>query len=240
MQAVIDIGNTKVKAGFFDGYSFLEKHEIHTLKQLDALLASHKVRQVGLGCVGEDSLGIARWLSEGDFLVYPISYASKMPVKIEYKTPKTLGTDRIAGAVGAWEMCHSAVLVVDFGTCITYDFVNNDAEYLGGAISPGVNLRLKAMGAFTANLPRLRHQGFPPLLGQSTETCMQSGVVHGVLFEVRQMIEAYAHELGDFQLIFTGGAAFFFEKKLKAKIFVRPNLILEGLNTILLSNVQTN
>ncbi len=239
MQLVIDIGNSKTKVGYFEGTNFLKKEEIDSLASFQKIFGKTPPKHIVIGKVGVDRAAVISWLQQKNVSFFWVDSMTRTPLKILYKSPHTLGVDRIAAAVGAWvTFLHKAVLVIDLGSCITYDLVTANGEYLGGAISPGIYLRYKAMSTFTANLPALKFDGFPPLIGRSTEECMQSGVVNGVLFEIEKMIEAYRKEIGDFEVILTGGDSNFFESKIKANIFVNQNLILEGLNTILLSNVS--
>lgn len=239
MQLVIDIGNSKTKVGYFKGTKLLEKEEVNSLVGLQSIIQKKKPDHIGIGKVGKDKEAILSWLGQNEIDYFLINSDTKIPLKNLYKTPETLGVDRLAAAVGAWyKFLKKAVLVIDLGTCITYDVVNSEAEYLGGGISPGMHLRYKAMSSFTTGLPELEFSKFPPLIGRSTAECMHTGVIHGILYELEKMIEEYKKEVGSLEIVLTGGDSKFFESKLKANIFANQNLILEGLNTILLSNVS--
>ncbi len=128
--------------------------------------------------------------------------------------------------------------MVDAGTCINYEFIDKNGHYLGGAISPGVTMRFEAMHKFTARLPLVHLNNNVLMIGNSTETCMQSGVLHGALAEVDGTIEKYIANYPGLVVILCGGDAAIFENRLKHRIFVAPDLILKGLNSILLYNVS--
>ena len=128
------------------------------------------------------------------------------------------------------------VLIVDAGTCITYDFINNKNEYLGGAISPGLRMRYTSLNNLTANLPLLDISLPNDIMGNSTETSIHSGVVYGVLKEIDGVIEDYKLKYSDLTVILTGGDSNFLSKQLKSSIFATSNFLLEGLNFILQFN----
>jgi type III pantothenate kinase len=155
-----------------------------------------------------------------------------------YATPTTLGVDRIAGVCGAKHMSPKTnVLVIDAGTCITYDFLDRDGNFLGGGISPGLMMRFNAVHNFTARLPLVPLVEIAPLIGDSTETCIQSGVINGLIEELGGIISLYRQKFEGLAVILSGGDARFFENKLKGSIFAVPELVLSGLNSILIHNV---
>ncbi len=159
----------------------------------------------------------------------------KLPYSNLYKTPKTLGKDRLA-LISASMINYSNknVLVIDAGTCITFDFKNNENQYLGGAISPGLNLRYKALNNYTNGLPLLEKSTEPiNFVGNTTNTCMHSGVINGVVQEIDGVIAQYNTENEDLTVILTGGDAKFLSLKLKSSIFANSNFLLEGLNYLL-------
>ena len=168
-----------------------------------------------------------------------MTQSTPLPIQINYSTPQTLGVDRIAAACGAVDlMPNRDALVIDFGTCINYEFIDAAANYLGGAISPGVKMRFEAMHTFTARLPLINPNPHVGLIGQSTEECMQSGVMFGILGEMEGFISKYKAKYPNLVVILCGGDAPLFENRLKQPIFVAPNLVLSGLNKILLHNVN--
>lgn len=162
-----------------------------------------------------------------------------LPIINHYATPSSLGVDRLAAVCGAKSLFPKEnCLVIDAGTCITYDFIDMNANYLGGGISPGMAMRFQAMNTFTAKLPLVQPVSRPKLIGTTTESCMQSGVVNGVLGEMNEIIGQYQHEFGDLRVILCGGDAAFFENQMKRVIFAVPELVLNGLNSILIYNVN--
>ena len=170
---------------------------------------------------------------------YILTHELPLPIKNGYTTPITLGVDRIAGVCGAHQhFPDRPCLVIDSGTCITYDFIDRDGVFLGGGISPGLSMRFEAVHTFTARLPLVQMIESAPLIGNSTETCIQSGVLNGVIEELNGIINRYQEKFEGLQVILCGGDARFFENKLKASIFALPNLVLSGLNSILIYNVS--
>ena len=152
-----------------------------------------------------------------------------------YDTPASLGLDRLAAALGAWYLAsRKAALAIDLGTCVTYDLVDEKGVYRGGAISPGLKMRAKAMHAFTASLPEIELGSVPgSLLGTSTDSCLKIGVWTGLNFELKGFIEAYRVNFPEISIYLCGGDAESFDSLAKDHIFVVPNLVLIGLNCIL-------
>jgi type III pantothenate kinase len=159
---------------------------------------------------------------------------TKLPFTNRYETPKTLGVDRLAlVSASVQKYANKNVLIIDAGTCITYDFINQSNNYLGGAISPGIRLRYKSLNNLTANLPLLRTDKPKTITGNSTEASIHSGVVFGVVKEMDGIIDQYAEEYLDLTVILTGGDAKFLLNQLKNSIFANSDFLLEGLNFIL-------
>ncbi len=157
-----------------------------------------------------------------------------VPITIQYKTPQTLGRDRIASAVAAYKKHPDRnLLVIDAGTAITYDFIQAGGIYSGGNISPGMTIRFKALNNYTRHLPLLDENGDIPELGSNTETAIRSGVVNGILKEMNAYIDEIKVKYPDLLVFLTGGHSFYFETKLKKSIFADGNLVLNGLNEIL-------
>jgi type III pantothenate kinase len=164
-----------------------------------------------------------------------------LPIVIKYKSAISLGHDRIANAVGAYNTFPNRNnLVIDVGTCITYDFINKSNEYLGGGISPGFNLRMKALSSFTENLPTVNFKiKSIPLIGTNTEKSMESGVINGTINEIIQNISDYQQLHPEINVILTGGDTTFIKSIVSTKknsIFADENLTLKGLNTVLIYN----
>lgn len=162
-----------------------------------------------------------------------------LPFCVAYETPETLGSDRIAGVAGAYSLYPAQnCLVINAGTCLTTDFIGKNAVYEGGSISPGINMRFKALNTFTARLPLVEEKDPVTLTGKSTSEAIKSGVVNGMLAEIKGMIDFYRLVYPDCRIIITGGDSFFFDRNLKADIFAVPELVLIGLNFILEYNVS--
>jgi type III pantothenate kinase len=160
-----------------------------------------------------------------------ISHENQFPFENFYATPKTLGIDRMVLASGAvLQFQNQNRLVIDAGTCITYDFINENDEYLGGAISPGLRLRYEALHNFTAKLPLLTLENPENFIGNSTTQSIHSGVVNGVINEIDGFINDYKQIYPKFTIILTGGDADFLAKRLKNTIFANSNFLLESLN----------
>jgi type III pantothenate kinase len=163
----------------------------------------------------------------------PLSFQTPVPFTNRYKSPVTLGKDRIAAVAGAVSQFPGRnVLVIDAGTCITYDFINDRGEYFGGAISPGIRMRFKAMNTFTGKLPLIEPEEFDGFIGTTTGESMQSGVYNGISAEINGFITQYMDNFDDLVVIITGGDHQFLHNKLKISIFAAPDLVLLGLNEI--------
>ena len=163
-----------------------------------------------------------------------LSEKTPLPIINNYKTSLTLGKDRLAAVVGASVLYPGKdVLVFDAGTCLTIDFINSDKEYVGGRISPGIEMRYNALHTFTDKLPLIKSEKNTLVIGNDTKTSIISGVQQGILAEVKTIISEYKSKNTDTVFVFTGGDSFYFEKELKNSIFANPNLVLIGLNEIL-------
>lgn len=238
MNLAIDYGNTRIKAAFFEGNDLKDKFSFTTTRELRALLHDRSVVHCIVSSVSQSAEDILPLIAaSGKKLT--LSANLPLPVTIIYKTPHTLGVDRIAGVCGALEIFPDQnCLVVDAGTCINYEFLDAQKRYHGGSISPGVSMRFEAMHTFTARLPLVLPVGDAKLIGGSTEACMQSGVMNGVMAEMQGIVQRYKQQYPALGVILCGGDAHFFENKLKDSIFVAPDLVLRGLNRILLHNVS--
>jgi type III pantothenate kinase len=238
MNLVIDDGNSATKVGIFDHQTLLEKHAFNSKDELSKFLTSSAHENVIICSVKGEGKSIAEMLQYRK-KVFIVDHTLPLPITNHYKTPNTLGVDRLAGVCGATEIFpFEHCLVIDSGTCITFDFIDREKNYLGGGISPGMNMRFKAMHTFTAKLPLISPRPDVPLVGASTEECMQSGVVNGIIAEMNGIIEQYNQKYSGVRVILCGGDTGFFENQLKASIFASPELVLIGLNSILNYNVK--
>ena len=171
---------------------------------------------------------------------YPLlvlNYKMNFPFVNLYETPSTLGVDRLAlVSAAAAQYPNKNVLIIDSGSCITYDFLDHKNCYLGGAISPGLEMRYKALNNFTAKLPFLDMKTPKSLTGNTTNSSIHAGVVRGTLFEIEGFIASYRKEYEDLTIILTGGNAHFLRDSLKSGIFANSNFLMEGLHYLLENN----
>lgn len=238
MNLVVDIGNTRIKTAAFEGSLLKEKHLFSDLGGLKGYFSSREFDHAIVSSVSTDTSIVVPLLPvSGKKLQLTTSLG--FPIRIAYDTPDTLGVDRIAAACGAFQLFPGEdCLVIDMGTCITYDFLSSAGVYEGGAIAPGVKMRFAAMHHFTARLPMVEPVVNPPTTGKSTSSSLQSGVIHGVLGEINGFISRYQSQFGQVRTVACGGDLAFFENSLKPSIFVAPDLVLTGLNRILLHHVN--
>jgi type III pantothenate kinase len=238
MNLVVDSGNTRFKIGIFEGASLIQKHSFAESELLKSFLSKNSFSHVLVSSVNYNAHEILKW-TQGSGKKIVLDATLSLPIILTYTTPGTLGVDRIAAVCGALELYpgHDC-LVIDIGTCINYEFLSHDKIYLGGAISPGIMMRFEAMHTFTSKLPLVKPLNEPNLIGDSTESCMQSGVMNGAIEEVNGIINRYIEYFPDLKVILCGGDSAFFENKLKHPIFVAPELVLSGLNRILRYHVE--
>lgn len=238
MNLVIDLGNTRVKAALFEGREIIE---VKTYLSINELTNDKPFYSKADYCLVGSVVGsfhyIADELSDFKGLDYH-STVRPSPLKILYKNPETLGSDRLAASVGAYSLYpNKNVLVIDVGTCLKFNFTNDKNEFLGGAISPGLQIRFKALEQFTDKLPLVPFdENFEKLIGQSTGESILSGVINGILQETDGVINEYKKLYPDLTIVVTGGDTDFFEKRLKNRIFAHPHLVLIGLNETLIYN----
>lgn len=240
MNLVIDVGNSFVKLAVFQDGDLLIKEVIDVkviIKHIDALKEIYKpIERAIVSSVGKLPKTDLLYLKES-FNLVELNSKTTIPFVNLYATPNTLGLDRIAlVAASVKQFPYSNTLIIDAGTCITYDFVNANNEYLGGAISPGISMRYRALHNLTANLPLLNKEVPKSLTGDSTANSIHSGVVNGVLNEIDGNIETYRKKYSNLTVILTGGDANFLSEQLKSSIFANSNILLEGLNYILQIN----
>ncbi len=240
MNLIFDIGNTRTKVGLYSG-SRLRKKLIWDkcdLKTVKAFVKNYKIKNAALSSTANVSQAVENFLQKKYFYIR-LNHATALPIQNKYKTPKTLGNDRLAGAVAAFDLFpNQNCLVIDAGTCITYDFTDAKGNYLGGGISPGIRMRLKAMNTFTAKLPLVEQKPLKKFIGNDTQSSLLTGGQMGAIMEIRGFIAAYNKTFGKINIILTGGDANTIAKQLENNIFVNNNLVLHGLNKILNHNVQ--
>jgi len=236
MKLILDFGNTFKKYALFEGkvlkeLKIFEKDDYK--KQMLFLSNNKNVKSIIISSVIDYPESLNNYLQENYYFI-KLNPQTPVPVKNKYKTQNTLGKDRLAAVVGANVLFpENNVLVIEAGTCITYDFINSEAEYLGGSISPGLNMRYKSLNNFTDKLPLVTNRDFKCLTGQTTEESIISGISNGIIAEVDGIIELYKKKYSSLKIVLGGGDMNFFVNKLKNSIFANPNIVLEGLNEIL-------
>lgn len=238
MNLVIDYGNTNAKVGIFDHHTLIEKYTFVSQEQLKKFLQNSHAHYAIISTVSVDAELIADWVQQVKWKMV-LTQNLPLPIKNLYATPGTLGVDRLAGACGAHHLFPGKnCLVIDLGSCMTFNFIDAEGKYFGGSIAPGMSMRFEAVHTFTARLPLVRSSEGVALIGNNTETSIQSGVINGMIAELDGLIGRYQEKYNDLKVILCGGDASFFENKLKAAIFASPELVLVGLNSILTYNVH--
>lgn len=239
MILTIDVGNTRVKAAVFEQNTLKELKTFHHkdfLLNINTLKEIYFIPKAIIASVSNLDKENVKFLEE-NFKLTIVNASTKVPFKNLYTTPTTLGVDRIClASAAAIQYPNQNVLVIDAGTCITYDFLNDNNEYLGGAISPGIEMRYKSLTEFTANLPLLEKEIPGSFIGNNTFSSIHSGIINGVLKEIEGVINQYEEEFMKLTVVLTGGDTNFLSEQLKNSIFANQNFLLQGLNDILIFN----
>ena len=236
MNLVVDIGNNFFKLGIFENsnlvFSFFDKNDkIHV--EIEKIIRSYsKITSALISNVS--SIKINDILNKLNIKIYELDSTFIFPFKLNYKTPESLGNDRLALAAAATILFpNSNNLVIDAGTCITIDFIDNNNHFMGGSISPGVKMRYDSLNHYTANLPLLKNENSFNYPGDSTNASIHAGIIGGVSNEINGFIKQINSRNDKVNVILTGGDAKILSKTLKITIFANQNFILEGLNSIL-------
>lgn len=234
---MIDEGNTRAKAALFISNGI---HRIETSERAnEALLAQFdglKPDKIIISSVRREDAQIRNFWNNLAPTLW-LNHHTPLPITNHYKTPETLGKDRLAGLVGGRFLIPDGhILVIDAGTCITYDVLTEQNEYFGGSISPGASLRYKSLNHFTASLPLVNQFETDHLFGTNTKEAIASGVINGLAHEINGTIEAMEKLYNPLQVVLCGGEAGYFVNKIKKKIFANQNLVLLGLHKILQFN----
>ena len=236
LNLIIDIGNTAAKVALFDGGEMVEvlTESNQSLDCLEALCAKYPVEQGIVATVIDLSERVLAALVALPFPLLWLDSKTPLPVTNLYETPETLGYDRMAAVVGANEQYpRRDILVIDAGTCITYEFIDSKGQYHGGNISPGMQMRFKALNQFTGRLPLIDSNGRKLPMGRDTETAIRAGVMKGMEYEISGYIESMKHKYPELLVFLTGGDEFSFDSSVKSIIFADRFLVLKGLNRIL-------
>mgnify|MGYP002639544646 CR=1 FL=1 len=239
MKLIIDIGNSCTKLAVFNGDKIIDfiTDEIVSIELLKSIFNKYpQIESSILSSVAKHDPGLVEFLSQIGFFI-ELNHSTKVPFTNNYSTPNTLGKDRIAIAAAAFQMYpNKNVLVIDTGTSITYDLVLSSGEYGGGAISPGLNMRLSALHNFTHRLPLINlpdPDAKINLVGNSTESSILSGVVNGLNAEIENIINQYNNSFSPLIVMISGGDYKYFERLVKSDIFAAPNIVVFGLKYIL-------
>jgi len=242
MYLILDLGNTNQKIGLFDGDRLirLEQHDRLNKDVLKDFLEEFPELRAGIiSAVVPFQKRYKTYLQDRLDCFLELTGKTPVPLINRYRTPTRLGKDRLASAVAGSRMFEGfPVLVISAGSCITYDLVNSQNEYLGGAISPGLGMRLRSMHTFTSKLPLVSLSNPENVIGDDTRNSILSGVVNGTAAEIKGMILTYRKKFPNLQVMLSGGDMGFLEKRLKIRIFAYPNLVITGLKYILEFNLQ--
>lgn len=242
MNLVLDIGNTFCKICVFDCNKLIYK-DLAKSSSSEILLKTFEIfkvqdiKSVIISSVNS-KVSVEEELKKKCSNVLVFNSLTPIPVKNLYSTPKTLGLDRLAASVGAFDLFEKKnCLIIDAGTAITYDFLNSCGEFLGGNIAPGIRLRFSSLNEHTSKLPLIEDFSWGGEFGNDTFSAVSNGVLNGLLFEIEGYTKRFGDKYPDGKIILTGGDTIFLSKKLKNTIFAEPNLVAIGLNRILNYNV---
>jgi type III pantothenate kinase len=244
MILAVDVGNTRIKAAVFEDdiireFFVFDKKELR--KKIEKILKKNKfITYLVVSSVGNIEKNM--FLDFSDTIkVHFVTHEDPFPFLNKYKTPQTLGIDRMVLAAGATlKYPNQNRLVIDAGTCITYDFIDQNDNYQGGAIAPGLRLRYESLHAYTAKLPLLTLGAPEHFIGKSTSESIHSGVVNGFVYEIDGFIDEYKAQCSNFIIILTGGDAEFLAKRLKNTIFANSNFLLDSLNQTLQYKIKND
>lgn len=243
MNAVLDIGNTRTKIGLFQENRLVEQAiwTTWTLEGMYSFAKQHGVENIIVSSVAKPEAALMEILS-ARFRVLELTHETPLPFHNAYRTPQTLGKDRLAGVAGAQVLYPGQnCLIIDCGTCIKYEMLTGEGTYVGGNIAPGAEMRIKAMHHFTARLPEVAVEMPDAPVGYSTETALQNGALLGAVLEMAGFVRLFRQQAPDLQIIMTGGDAAFFKPHLEphaGKTTHEPNLTLYGLNRILVMSYE--
>jgi type III pantothenate kinase len=241
MELILDFGNTQKKLALFEAGKLIAIRNHRTISKeiLAQFIENHpEITSCILSSVIQHSRDIPEYLRQ-KLIFIDLDEHPPIPILNRYETADSLGKDRLAAAVGGATMFPGEnVLVICAGTALTFDFVNAQGEYLGGSISPGMQMRFNALHTFTDKLPLLSYQEPAGLTGTNTRESLLSGVINGIIAEIDGIAHDYREIYPDIKIIFSGGDLNYFVKRLKISIFALPNIVIHGLQQILTFNVN--
>ena len=241
MNLCIDQGNSSLKIGIFDGDELMhsDQHPAANRGYIRQLIQDFSVKNCIVASSGKLPEFVFSEMEEADVHCLQLSHATSLPITNAYKTPETLGKDRLAAVVGAFSLKpYMDILVIDAGTAITYDFLDAKGVYHGGNIAPGLEMRARALHEFTHQLPLVELIENDIFLGNDTRSAIINGILYGAVFEIDGYIERLLLNYPKLSVFLTGGSSNYFDGKLKNRTFAVKNLVLTGLNRILNFNVQ--
>jgi type III pantothenate kinase len=248
MHLVIDCGNSRVKMTVLPGVEIgAEAFARYASETVNSADLSLELIQLFAGrhpdisaCILSSVVAVPEeilsWLGQS-YRLLNLNAATPIPLINRYNSSSTLGYDRLAASVAGHSIFpNDNCLVINAGTAITYDFITSGGEYLGGNISPGMNMRFRALHTFTHRLPLVSYRDADELIGTDTESCIQSGVVEGITAEIEGMVRKYENLYPGLKTVLSGGDLNYFVNRLKISIFAVPNIVSYGLHQILLFN----
>ena len=241
MNLVVDIGNSRIKFCLFENNTIV-KQGVDTrlsLESLESFCAGFEIKNVIISSVSEGAQMVQNYFTARSSHAIVLEHSTRLPISNLYHSPETLGLDRISAAVGAYELfpCRN-VLVIDCGTAITFDIINEKAQFIGGNISPGLNTRFKALHNYTNKLPLLESKTSWSVFGNETTSAIISGVQQGITFEINGYIDYVTSQYTNVSVVLTGGDADLFAKQLNHNITVDHYLVFKGLNRIVQYNAS--
>jgi type III pantothenate kinase len=240
MNLIVDIGNTSSKMAIYEGKEIISMYRVNerSCEKIGKKLSGYNIEKAILSSVKDIPPYIAGLFSHDIPFVHILSHRSKLPFRIDYETPETLGTDRIAAIAGAYSYFPGKnILVIDAGTALTFDYLSGTV-YKGGNISPGLSMRFKALNKFTGRLPLITPSQNFLSPGRNTTEAITAGVITGLLYEINVYIRTFEKEHTDYKIILTGGDGEFINNKINHKISYMPDIVTDGLNYILEYNAK--
>lgn len=243
MFLIFDIGNTNQKLAVFDEDSemvdFFQSQKLEK-SLVTNILGQYDIQYAMISSVGKQDDDLLMWLSKR-VSVLTFSAALHLPIGVQYLTSDTLGSDRLANAIGANALFPDRnVLAIQLGTCLVCDFVNAENQYVGGSIAPGLRMRFEALHQHTAHLPNITPRNIDFIVGKTTEESILSGVINGMAAEIDGIVSRYETLYENLQVVVTGGDLDFLKSFIKNRIFAAPNLVLWGMYKTLRLNVSKN
>jgi type III pantothenate kinase len=235
LNLALDIGNSFLKAGIFKNNNLINYYEFNReyYSNIKSILDKTPITHSIASNVSESNNKLIELLSNKTNLI-KFNSSLKVPFKNCYQTKNTLGKDRIALVSNASkEYPKENVLLIDLGSCITFDFLNSKNEYLGGSISPGLSMRYKSLNSYTANLPLINPKEIDYFIGRNTEDSIHSGIINGIVGELNSAIDKYKSQFKEIRIILTGGDSKFLFNRIKNSIFANSNFLILGLNFLI-------